>query len=284
MSDNLFSRRDFLRLLGITAVGLRFAPEYLMSAAAPLRARALVATPVHTGPGQDTPVHQHLWPDSIVEINHQSNGWYHISGGYVRQEDLQPMQPPETSRTTAALPFWAAVTGAAAPIRAWCAADAPLVTRIGHGGTAYVVDYLALGWYGLLDAGGGWLGWTQAAPWQAITPGTPPTITRLVFDSQAFTLTAYHHDQEILRGPATSGIRPGPGSYRITGQRPGGIAHAGASLYHGAPWQLEIAGLGWLSGVYWHNRFSGPAQGPAVQVSVYLARWLYGYNGVLQIV
>lgn len=46
--------------------------------------------------------------------------------------------------------FWAEVAGPVAAVRQWCAADAPFVTRIGHGGVAQIIDYLSdktTSWY-----------------------------------------------------------------------------------------------------------------------------------------
>lgn len=283
MPNNMFTRRDLLKILGITAAGLQLMPERLIAAAAQRQGRALTAAPVRTAPHADAPIQRYLWPDSVIQITGQRTGWYRTEGGYVAQTHIQPMTPPDTvPAPLAAPPFWATVTGAAATVHRWCAADAPLVTRIGHGGMAYMVDFLAPGWYGLVDADNTWLGWTQAAPWQPITYEQPASVfTRLVLDTQQFTLSGYQAEQESLHTPVALGSTLQPGQYHVTSTQPGTIVGVGEKTYHGAPWPLSIEADGWLTGVYWHNQFGAQVDGPAVQINTGVARWLAGYDGPL---
>lgn len=284
MSNNLFTRRDFLRLSGITIMGLHLAPARLTASPPALQGRALIAAPVHAGPHLSTSIRAHLWPDSITQISGQHGDWYQVDRGYVQRQHLQPLEPLPAHATTLEPPFWAQVSGTVAVVRQWCAAEAPLIARIGHGGTARVVDFLAPGWYGLRDTHGTWLGWTPAAPWQPVTtmPEAPP-INRLVLDRATYTLTAYQDDREILLTPTATGGSLPVGRYQITSRHVSGTAHADTTTHLGAPWQLEIEALGQLSGVYWHNRFGDNVPGPAVQIVPCIARWLYGYNQTLEI-
>src|SRR5690554_8060943 len=78
---------------------------------------------------------------------------------------------PPQSIASSQSPFWGEVIAPIAPIRQYCSADAPLVTRIGHGGVAQIVDYLPgepHGWYGIGNQNGQVAGWTQAIYWQAV--------------------------------------------------------------------------------------------------------------------
>ena len=81
--------------------------------------------------------------------------------------------------------------GALAVVRAYCAADAPIVARIGHGGVLRVIDYLppgqsdGIGWYGVADdESSALLGWTQTPSVVARAaatqqhPRSPCTLTK----------------------------------------------------------------------------------------------------------
>ncbi len=167
-----YSRRQFLKLSGIAVASsqINFLPTFTQAqnlVEESYRGRTLTALPVYNAPTAKETILTTLWPDRVVSITGVENNWYRIAEGYVARENVQPMTPylqqrpiqmPETS-------FWAEVVGAVAPVRQFCAADAPPVTRIGHGGVAQIVDYLAgepYGWYGVSDISGSLIGWSQA--------------------------------------------------------------------------------------------------------------------------
>ncbi len=160
-------------------------------------------------------------------------------------------------------------------VRAFCAASAPVVGRVGHGGVLRVIDYLpgdGIDWYGVADTeDGDLLGWTTAANWsRAQAEMAAPSLT-LDIDRAAQRLTVRDGDHALLTAPISTGRDLPAGTYPIT-ERQVTLAQPD---HHGAPWVLRF-GKGFdLSGVYWHNRFGAPTPGAAVQVTPTLARWLY---------
>lgn len=277
----MLSRRRFLQLAGITAVSAAVSAAGLPLAAAPafepVYGRALDTLPVFAAPGGQ-PVAQ-LWSDTVMPLLGVSGEWYRLPAGYARREGVQPLLTPARRQTTlAAPPFWGSVTGAVAVVRAWCAAAAPIVTRVGHGGVLRIVDQLTeagLAWYGVAESeSGALLGWTQAAAWSPAALDQPAQRLTLALEQSAQRLTAYADAQPLLTAPVATGRDLSAGVYPLTEQR----AAQQQADYHGAPWVLDFSGLP-LSGAYWHNRFGQPrtaAQAdPFVQVPPALAQWLY---------
>jgi len=247
--------------------------------------RALAATPVLRSP--NTAVIAHLWPDSVVPIQASTtDGWYKLAEGYVLKSALQPMALAETPPQVEQPTFWAEVTAPAAAVRQFCAVDAPLVTRIGHGGVAQVIDLLPgePSWYGVADENGALLGWTQTVHWRRVEDIHDAAPYHLEIDQQRQILTIYQNQIAGLRAPISIGKPLTPGIYPL--QR-GSMGSGISENFHGVPWQIHIGGGYNLNGVYWHNQFGSAMPGSAVQVTPILARWLYqsiGDNGFVTIV
>ncbi|MBL8162516.1 MAG: L,D-transpeptidase [Anaerolineae bacterium] len=269
-----YSRRTFLKLTGVllssaALPGWLFTPER----AAQAYGRALEAASVYRGRSTHSTLVTRLWPDSVIELLDADENWYQIEQGFVARHAIQPMNPATASNPPNGQPFWAEVCGPVAAVRAYCAADAPLLARIGHGGTARVIDRLPgqpVDWYGLAGDDGALWGWTQASLWQ---PAALPTLAldyRLVIDTQSSQLTALDGDDVLLRAPFSLGAALPAGIYTAGEKRVNGTA-AG---YHGVPWLITFGGQQ-IAGAYWHNRFGAPAAGPAVQLAPGIARWLY---------
>lgn len=292
------SRRQFLHLAGVTLLAAHLPDAAALIGAAADAApeltaqqgRALLAASVHARPHAAAPVTGRLWPDSVVTIADAGAGWYRVAGGFVERGALQPVaccQPagPVVAPTP---PFWAEVAGPVAAVRGWCAADAPLITRIGHGGTAQVIAAPPPGaasaprWYGLADEAGALLGWAQAAQWQPaqVRPGGAALRLEITRRHQ---LAVFVGERPALRAAVAAGTRLKPGTYplrraRIAGPPLALVEYDSAAL-HGAPWQLDLGEQYRLTGAYWHNRFGGWAPGPDIQVPPFLARWLYQQAG-----
>jgi hypothetical protein len=193
---------------------------------------------------------------------------------------MLPYRPPFTLAPPSE-PFWAEVAGPVAPVRRYCAADAPLLTRIGHGGVAHVIDALpgeSFPWYGIEAAEGQWLGWTQAVHWQPaqVTP-LAEANNCLHIDVDKRLLTAWQGDQMMLQAPFAIGSPLRPGSYVVKERIAGTVVATPGGVFHGTPWRLSLDNETDLSGVYWHNAFGDSLPGPTVQVTPLLARWLYGW-------
>jgi hypothetical protein len=195
---------------------------------------------------------------------------------------------PSVTLVLPPIPFWAEVGAPVAPVRQWCAAEAPPMTRIGHGGIARVTDYLpgdgiSAGWYGLDNGDGHFMGWTQAIYWRPVLEESlaaiHPTL-HIERDDQA--LTAYDDGEAVLRAPVSMGLEIATGTYLVSERQLSGtpmFIPGQTQAIYGAPWRVQFGQNYELSGAYWHNRFGESVPGPAVQVTPLLARWLYHWLG-----
>jgi hypothetical protein len=258
LTSSLLSRRHFLQLAGIALAASRLPA---LTSAAPSHApapalhasygRALGSIPVYAAPSLEAPLLQRLWSDTVVPIHDAANGWYRLPQGYTPRESLQPMVAPAQVSQIAEPPFWGTVSGAIAVVREYCAINAPVVTRIGHGGVLRVVI-----------AG-------------VITPVTldnaAPTLT-LALDTASFRLDVYDGDQHLLSAPVSTGQELTPGTYSVTMRN---VATVPQPDFRGVPYALTFGENLHLTGAYWHNRFGAAFPGAAIQVTPPLAQWLY---------
>jgi hypothetical protein len=281
----LLSRRHFLQLAGIALAAPLVHAAPIAPAASRLPAlrttygRALGSIPVYAAPSLDALLLQRLWSDTVMPIHEADGGWYRLQTGYTPREGVQPMTDAAHTGETAAPPFWGTVGGAVAVVREYCAVNAPVVARIGHGGVLRIVALLpgdGVDWYGVADdENSPLLGWTAAAVISPITlDAAAPTLT-LAIDSAAFRLDVYENDQHLLAAPVSTGQDLVRGTYPITLRN---MTAAPQDTFHGVPYVLTF-GNQQLSGAYWHNRFGAPSPGAAdpgtvVQVTPPLAGWL----------
>jgi hypothetical protein len=270
----LLSRRQFLQLTGIAVLGSAIGlPE--MPALSAAFGRTLQAVPVRQHPQHTAPITQHLWPDTVLPITPLPGAWYQTSEGYVEKAHIQPIMSDITYTLTAIqAPFWAEVSAPVAAIREWCAADAPLITRVGHGGVMHIIDQLPGDpmWYGVANEWGSLLGWTQAPGWQPVMLSHPNTALDIQLDQRNQQIVVSSAGKPLVRAGISTEHSLKSDSYPIT--RSDALATRQGD-YYGAPWPLQFGGEGLIQGVYWHNQFGTPAPGAAVQIPVYLARWLY---------
>lgn len=252
--------------------------------------RTLEATPVYRVKNQLAPLVKVLWPDSITIIYESDQDWYQVQDGFAPRTMVQPMisYDPSISMALPLIPFWADVAAPVAPVRQWGAADAPPVTRIGHGGIARVIDYLpgdeiSAGWYGLDNGCGNFLGWTQAVYWRPVQEELLAAIhPTLHIDRNDQVLTAYDEGEEVLQAPVSIGMEIAAGAYMASGRQFSGapvFIPGRTQAIYGVPWRVQFGENYELSGAYWHNRFGESMPGPAVQVTPLLARWLYHWLG-----
>lgn len=284
------SRREFLKFAGIALLGSQL-DHFLPEQDQPTRAthgRAFAAATIHNYPATNSPIHVRLWPDSLTPLIDTQGDWYRTPQGYVRCADVQPvlLYPAQGSGTPPTLPFWAEVTSPVAVVRTWSDAAAPLATRIGHGGTLHVIDYLPVShdlaaWYGVAATDGTLLGWTPAIHWQPVEDmrkNSHPVQLQIEHETQR--VVVFAGERPILRAPAAIGMDLEVGTYLALQHEIGGVSHAG---FHGASWPLYFgAHNSPLTGVYWHNQFGQSIPGTGVQVTPLLARWLYqqGVNSI----
>jgi hypothetical protein len=284
----MLSRRSFLQLVGasLAATALRPTPLLAASNTETYQGRAFGALPIYATRNATAKPIAHLWPDGVTTILDGDDDWYQIPSGWVRREGLQPMLPynPHAYLFVKDAPFWAEVAAPAAPVRAYCAADAPLVTRIGHGGVSQVIDTLPgepNGWYGIADQTGRLLGWTQGVYWRPIEVEIKDVNDhKLLIDRKRGLMTAYEGTQPILEVPFANGVGLQAGDFTTQGGAIGGLQWQADKSYQGVGWQTLFGDGQMIAGVYWHNRFGhAVSDGPAVQTTPLLARWLYGWLG-----
>lgn len=196
---------------------------------------------------------------------------------------MQPMFPVETQSVlqNPQLPFWAEVAVPAATIRQYCSANAPLVTRIGHGGVAYIIDYLPGepdGWYGIADDQGNLMGWSQVVQWLAILDRPLSKVQdNIRVDIFTRTLLIEQNGLPVLQAPCSTSVDTKPGNYAFEYQQPGMVFEAGdlSGTFYGAPWQLHFGEGQSVIGAYWHNQFGKATHGSAIQVAPFVAREIY---------
>lgn len=277
------SRRAFLQMMGLTAAAGTLASFSRVSGEMPAQmvGRALEAAPMRAMPHESAAVTGRLWPDSMVSILSERGGWFQTEQGWTLRELLQPMLPYRAV-VESGLPRsggWVEVIAPVAPVRMMCAADAPLVGRIGYGGILRMVDALPgepYGWIAVADAAGEHLGWSQAALWRAVEePDRGTGERRLVIDSRRFEAVALEAGQNVMTVQCAVGdaLRAGcsaPTAWQISS------AVDSDERRLGVPWQVAFEG-GKLFGVYWHNAFGREIPGSAVEMPVLAARWLYGW-------
>lgn len=285
----MLSRRSFLQLVGASLAASMLRPSSSLLAAVNnevYQGRALTALPIFVTRNVTEKPTAYLWPDSITSIFDSNDEWYQVPGGWVRREGLQPMLPYDSSsyQFIDAVPFWAEVAAPVAPVRAFCAADAPLVTRIGHGGVSQVIDALPgepNGWYGIADQKGELLGWTQGVFWQPVEAEINQDSNHMLHvNRQHGLMTAYEGTKAILEAPFSAGSGLVSGDFKTQRGSFGGVQWHGDQRYEGVSWQTQFGDGQMIAGVYWHNRFGQAVNsGPAIQTTPLLARWLYGWLG-----
>lgn len=279
MSIVPLSRRQFLQLAGIALFHthlINFPVPTLHSS----YGRTLQAVPVRVRPDYTDDVIAHLWPDSIVSISPVQNNWYATQAGFVPKEAVQPVliQPTTQPFFPSTIPFWAEVLAPCAAVRQWCAADAPLITRIGNGGVLQVIDQLTgtPHWYGVADERGELLGWSQASAWQPVKHQAIDLPLAIILQARKQIMTIGTSGHTILEAHVACGEELPAGTYTVERHHVSGIR---AGSFYGAPWPLKVGDHWTLTGAYWHNQFGVPTPGPAVQTTTYLARWLYEHCG-----
>lgn len=278
------SRRRFLQSLGITlaASSAGLSPHQLFAQAGQNRfmsvqGRALYTAMVRSRPEPTAPVVRSIWEDEIVDLRSISGRWFRTSDGYVAFEDAQPMHAAPSSVLDVTPPFWSEVRGAVAVVRAWCSADAPLVTRIGHGGVMRVIDQLVTpegGWYALAEENGQRIGWSRSAVWLPVEWQEQPRTLNLIVNRSGYRAEVRNGEEALVEAEVAFGKPLRPGTYSITDATPSKTQIQEPPRY-GIPWALTSGNDLSLSGVYWHNRFGDFIGGDDLQLPVILAREIY---------
>lgn len=293
------SRRDFLRLIGasagaafISSVPLRWdESQHPVAQSAFSLGRVLYPTSIVAAADRRTMVRT-VWEDEVIPIGISTySGWVQTPDGLVVAEAVHPLSPTDhqDAGSLGPLPYPAEVSAGIASVYAWCSADAPLATRIGGGGAAWIVDTLRIGaatWLGIATApDAGVIGWSDARLWGRAAPHAqaPLAFDRLVIDQTDRTLSAYRDQQVIIRAKTAAESHVPAGTYEVkygavcaSEQYPIGQQSFASGLVVPYPvWFDDHT----LAGAYWHNRFGQRAAGHVpegyITVHPYIARLLY---------
>lgn len=281
----MLTRRAFLRAMGI-GLAASVAPwDWLHAqeavsgistgAEGGLYGRAFEAAPVFRRAGE---IMRYLFPDEIVPIRPVDDDWYSAEGGRVRRANVQPISVSTSWPAIPDIGTVAQVSAPYAPVRAWCAPDAPLKARVGWGGTAIIEDRLsneAGEWLGLYLPETDTLSWSPARAWCAANDlSSVDNSATLQIDRQARTAALLYRERVLWRADValSRGLRAG--DYVLNGRNP--VARTAEPC---APWELDF-GAWRLHGVYWHNHFGEAAFQPSsgnIETSVLAAQAIYAH-------
>jgi hypothetical protein len=178
--------------------------------------------------------------------------------------------------------FWAELVAPTSAIREWCAATAPIVTRLAFGAVVYVMDRMVDDrrqvWYGLAESPGGALvGWATAlhyAKW-AQTEKTEtaqyPNASLLI---QRGELRMIENGRILARTPIRSG-RLSQMRTTVSLEQPGTARDTATPL--GVPWVMRLGTGQRMYGAFWHNQFSDASDGIDIELPIFAVRWLYNW-------
>ncbi len=261
------SRRDFLKLVGLSVSGRQLAPTLHLNQAVPSgMGRLFDATSLYRWPNIISSTPHILWPDSVHQLLGVMGDWVQIDGGYIPKTAIQPMLEANYPHPTQIeQPLFVEVVAPSAAIRSYADGAAPVCTTLGHGGLLRVD-------YGLQDDHGAWWlrsgqGWLQAAHVQPVV--AEATITQhhlqLVLDRRQHAVFVQTDDQQVKLAACFP-----PESIYTAAIRP-------LSLDVADTWTLELADHTLLQGTFRHNDLGTGRLAPAgrVELSVVAARWLY---------
>lgn len=279
---NRLSRRDFLKRSGILVVAAPVATHGLnysqrLDTIAKRVGRAFDVTDLHDKAHLSSDVMGQLAPDSVVSIIGKRDNWYQVNGGWVQRTALQPILPYRYPAVSETMDFWAEMIAPVSSVKAWCAAHAPVISRLGFGAVVYVIDRMIDDskqvWYGVAaEPGSPLIGWTPAlhyAQWMQVDLKlTEPLIRIAVRQNQ---LMIYDKGKVITAsyyGPSLS-----QGTTTLSRMQPS--AQIDVSIPLGLPWLMRLGSGYPVYGAYWHNRFGEAGHGSAIELTTFAARWLY---------
>jgi len=283
------SRKQFLQIFGITAVGVsvfdvalldivRVIPDTIIQGRTLLPSVGIYSEPNFNG------IAMALHTDSIIPITDIQGNWYQTDGGYVHREDVQPIRPykqPELiSRRQ--LPVFSEVIGPVAAIRDYADPNATLVTRIGHGGVMTVTDVLPEtrtgSWYQVTNHQGQALGWTQALHWQSVTTPNPHHNVSVRIDRTTCELTVFNGNSAVLTTPVNVPEALQTGTYTGCLTSLGGEIHLENGIqYDGVPYVMMVKEMPeiHLMGIHWHNDFGKTYTGTPIEMNTLAAKFIY---------
>jgi hypothetical protein len=281
----MISRRDFLRLCGVTAASLAL-PALPATAADAFDGRALAHVRIRRAPRIDAAVVRTAPPDSVLRLYDATGDWFATSDGYVAARGVQPMQPytrpPVYTAMPSSGPFVAEVIAPVTVLHSAPDADASVPGRVGYG-AAFDVTGVQTGedeiWYQVGGEGGAWVQALHVRPLEGedLAPLQPHAREKTLYvDITACQLTAVADGETALTAPIAPGIkRQARGAALATAKRPA----AQMMGRRGVPWAITTDNARFvLHGAYWHNAFGSPCGDGVISLAPAAALWVYRWT------
>jgi hypothetical protein len=175
--------------------------------------------------------------------------------------------------------FWATLIAPVSTVKAWCAAHAPIVTRLGFGAVVYVIDRMVDDsqhvWYGVTaEPGSPLIGWTPALHYTkwTLTAGATLAEPLIRIDTYKRQLVVYDRRTAIAAASICSPLLK-PGTTTMKRVQPGAAVDASRPL--GLPWLMRLDSGYPVHGAFWHNDFGEIGTGTSIELTTFAARWLY---------
>jgi len=313
---NLISRRDFLKLGGLSLLGLAMAPfGQVPSLASNQQGRVIFdSVTIYDLPSFSANALRQAWADSVFPILEVTIGdeepahnmvWYRLEDGYVHSGGVQPV------KTILNQPIWEIPTGGQLAEVTVPYTDAYWETDLHHE-VAYRFYYETTHWvvgtlygrdgtplYQIMDDRWDLLYYVPARHLRLIpasevstlSPDVPAEEKRLEVDTANQVVIAYEYDKQVFITKAATGAEFSNGAFYTPAGRhytnykmPSRHMAAGNLAYNG----FDLPGIPWVSyitekgvafhGTYWHNDYGRPRSHGCINLTSQASKWIYRWT------
>jgi lipoprotein-anchoring transpeptidase ErfK/SrfK len=310
------SRRDFLKLGGLTLASLAFSsflPEFTEFEDMDLVRVAYHSVSVYKEPDDKSQIVGTRYRDDLVHVYKTVQAptplwnpvWYRVFGGYMHRERLQKVRihynPP-----LATIPDYKLLSELTVPFT-----DIYHYNQWDGWTTTYRAYYSTIHWITGIDSGPDGNAWyrlqdeadessyfipaaqMRPIPPEEITPlspEVPATNKHIEVNLHTQTLYCYENDQAVLTADVSTGL---PGLYdtpvgqfniedKLPSRKMGGgdrFATAEENILAGVPWCSFFTEEGHaFHGTYWHDNFGLPMSHGCVNMRTEEAKWLFRWS------
>jgi lipoprotein-anchoring transpeptidase ErfK/SrfK len=304
------TRRDFLKLTGLTALGLAFdSPRAHGKPNAALGRVTAQYLRVHLRPDGQSKQVAWLGFDEVVQITDTVVGkdkhlWHEIAAGYVDTREVQPVER-RLNRIQKIFPEGGSIGEVTVPFidaRRKPEARAPVAYRLYYGSTFWVREVVADVWYKLYDERLGIYYYAEASalrivPASELTPLSPAVHNkRILINLQQQRVYAYEGRSEVFSASISSGRLyldsdgvtarswTPSGDFVVDRKRPSrhmGFGEAAGSDYElpGVPWVSYFHWKGYsFHGTWWHNDYGHPRSAGCINMLPQDAKWIFRWT------